>query len=434
MRATRRHARASRLLAVAAIGASGLVAIAATPSTASPAQESPSVPRVRSAAPGGEIEIDVDVFKAADRDVVGALDDLHGNLKAELAGLDAARSELTAAQAARTAADDAVTATRQRIDELTAQSDDVVVDAFVNPSADTAIDVLTADSMADAAVKASIVGMQRDVDAAVLAQLRQANDELAALEVAQDDAARTAVARTDDATAALADLEAAQSQEAAFVVQVQSRLDQKLAEADALAQVDPLLAEQLRAQETAIAGRLEAIRAAVEYQRALEALHKQQAEAEAEARRQAEAAAAAPDALGPVTGRLSTVGCPGGGSITVDSSLAGNLGSLLQAAEQDGLSMCGGGFRDPAEQIALRRAHCGSSNYAIYQAPSSSCSPPTARPGTSNHERGVAIDFTCGGSTVGRGSACFRWLQGHAARYGLYNLPSEPWHWSVDGT
>jgi hypothetical protein len=38
------------------------------------------------------------------------------------------------------------------------------------------------------------------------------------------------------------------------------------------------------------------------------------------------------------------------------------------------------------------------------------------------------------GRGAGRGSACFGWLQGHATGYGLHNLPSEPWHWSVDGS
>jgi hypothetical protein len=39
-----------------------------------------------------------------------------------------------------------------------------------------------------------------------------------------------------------------------------------------------------------------------------------------------------------------------------------------------------------------------------------------------------------GAGTIGRGSACFDWLESHAAGYGLYNLPSEPWHWSTDGS
>jgi len=162
--------------------------------------------------------------------------------------------------------------------------------------------------------------------------------------------------------------------------------------------------------------------------------------AQAAARAQADAAAAArarvdaSGAAGAGAAGLATAACPGGGSITVSASIGGNVRSLLAAASSAGLDMCGGGYRDPAEQVALRRAHCGSSNYAIYDAPASACSPPTAKPGSSKHEQGLAIDFTAGGSTIGGGSAYFSWLSAHAGAYGLKNLPSEPWHWSVDGT
>ena len=50
------------------------------------------------------------------------------------------------------------------------------------------------------------------------------------------------------------------------------------------------------------------------------------------------------------------------------------------------------------------------------------------------HELGLAVDFTADGQTItSRSSAAFRWLAQHADRFGLYNLPSEPWHWSVNG-
>lgn len=59
--------------------------------------------------------------------------------------------------------------------------------------------------------------------------------------------------------------------------------------------------------------------------------------------------------------------------------------------------------------------------------------PPTARPGQSMHERGLAVDFTSGGGTLTRGSAAFAWMKANAGQYGFYNLPSEPWHWSTNG-
>jgi hypothetical protein len=102
----------------------------------------------------------------------------------------------------------------------------------------------------------------------------------------------------------------------------------------------------------------------------------------------------------------------------------------------DGIALTGDGYRTLQAQIDLRRAHCGSSHYDIYEKPSSQCSPPTAIPGKSNHEKGLAIDFECGGNgnyIPSHSSPCFRWMAAHAATYGLYNLPSEPWYWSIDG-
>ena len=122
---------------------------------------------------------------------------------------------------------------------------------------------------------------------------------------------------------------------------------------------------------------------------------------------------------------LSTVG-----GITVNSQIAGQLRSMLSAAASSGLHLSGGGYRDPSSQIALRKAHCGTSEYAIYSMPASQCSPPTAPPGSSQHEVGLAIDFD---NCSSRSTACYQWLAGHASSFGFYNLPSEPWHWSVNG-
>jgi LAS superfamily LD-carboxypeptidase LdcB len=139
--------------------------------------------------------------------------------------------------------------------------------------------------------------------------------------------------------------------------------------------------------------------------------------------------------VSPAPGGLATVTCPHGGSITVAASIADNVQALLNAAARDGVSLCArSGYRSPEQQIELRRQNCGSSNYAIYYMPASQCSPPTARPGSSMHERGLAIDFSCnGGGAIRYGNECWNWLAAHADEYGLYNLPSEPWHWSTTG-
>ena len=120
--------------------------------------------------------------------------------------------------------------------------------------------------------------------------------------------------------------------------------------------------------------------------------------------------------------------------ITVAASIAPRLNSMLNAADADGYHFGGTGYRSSAGQIATRKRNCGSSSYDVYDKPSGSCHPPTAKPGQSMHERGLAVDFTYNGSIINsHGNAGFRWLAGHASSYGFYNLPSEAWHWSVNG-
>lgn len=66
----------------------------------------------------------------------------------------------------------------------------------------------------------------------------------------------------------------------------------------------------------------------------------------------------------------------------------------------------------------------------LYNAPHSS---PVATPGSSNHQGGQAIDFTCSGGTMRTGDRCFNWMKQNAGTYGIKNLPSESWHWSTTG-
>ncbi len=123
-----------------------------------------------------------------------------------------------------------------------------------------------------------------------------------------------------------------------------------------------------------------------------------------------------------------------GNGIEVHVSIVDDVRRLLADAAADGVELAGGGYRDSAGQIATRRNNCGTSNYAIYEMPSSRCRPPTARPGRSMHEQGKAIDFTYNGSIIrSRSGPAWNWLRANAEKYGLYNLPSEPWHWSTNG-
>ncbi|AEE46504.1 D-alanyl-D-alanine carboxypeptidase family protein [Cellulomonas fimi] len=116
--------------------------------------------------------------------------------------------------------------------------------------------------------------------------------------------------------------------------------------------------------------------------------------------------------------------------VRVHPCLAAGVDELLLAARADGIDLHAWGWRSAEQQIALRARNC----HASGSDPSVvTCHPPTAVPGTSRHERGLALDLTVDGRVVQRGSAAFAWLVEHAPAYGLENLPSEAWHWSVDG-
>lgn len=108
-----------------------------------------------------------------------------------------------------------------------------------------------------------------------------------------------------------------------------------------------------------------------------------------------------------------------------------NAQELIEAAKAVGIVLDGGGFRTYQEQVDLYNKNCSSG----------SCNPATAKPGSSKHESGLAIDFSYQGSTIcyPRSScnpgenAAYDWLVVNAGRYGFKRLPKEAWHFSDNG-
>ena len=120
--------------------------------------------------------------------------------------------------------------------------------------------------------------------------------------------------------------------------------------------------------------------------------------------------------------------------VVVHPCLASSFNRMVADAAAQGVDLRGGGWRDTNVQVQLRIRNCGgNTEYNIWQKPSSQCNPPTAVPGRSMHERGLAIDFAAGGRSIDPSSRQFQWLSQNAENYGLKNLPSEPWHWSTNG-
>jgi septal ring factor EnvC (AmiA/AmiB activator) len=360
---------------------------------------------------------DVDTLNATTSEVKSALDALDSQVSATEAKLVAAQSASEDAAKALDAAQRAEQQAEQAVADMQDAVNELAVNAFVAPPDGGFIETLQSDDLSEAVLKRTFIDVRSERDFDALDLLTKAQNDLENARSIAEDVAKEA----DDALAAVddrfAEVTAARADQAKVVEDVQARLDQKLGEAAALADLDQELSAQLQNEQEELAAKITAQNRAREQS------------ATSSPAPSSPSAPAAPVVNIPSSGSLRTVG-----GITVSTSIAGNLERMLNSARAAGHNFGGGGYRSSQGQINTRRNNCGTSNYAIYQMSPSQCRPPTARPGTSMHERGLAVDFTYNGSLIrSRSNSGFRWLAANAASYGFYNLPSEPWHWSSNG-
>lgn len=370
----------------------------------------------------------VNALKATDQQVTGALAALDANVNSQQAAVEEAERGVKQAQTDKSNAEAAQQKAVKELEQLKGQLTSSAVDAYVSMGSSAGMSSLGAGSINDTVNRRTLLSVKANGNIDLVERYRSVQEDLEIQRAAAASAAQRADARKAQAKQRMDALNAAYAKQQAFAEQVDARVNAALAEAQSLAAIDSSLSGTISARQSAIARQVAAQQAA--------------AAARNSSRRQAglpvakTGGGAAPDnspPAGPPPDIVGSGGIVSVGGIRVSSSIAGQLQALLSAARAAGINFSGGGYRDSSAQVALRRAHCGSSSYAVYQAPASSCRPPTARPGASMHERGLAIDFTEGGRTLTRGSAGFQWLRANASRFGFANLPSEPWHWSTNG-
>lgn len=94
--------------------------------------------------------------------------------------------------------------------------------------------------------------------------------------------------------------------------------------------------------------------------------------------------------------------------------IADGFDRMVAAAKRDGIDLrIESAYRGYQEQVVLWNRY-GRNPARV------------ARPGTSNHQSGCAIDFQ-------NTSGAWAWLKRNADQYGLHNYPAEAWHYSIDG-
>jgi peptidoglycan LD-endopeptidase LytH len=257
------------------------IAVAAAPTSAAATPESAAQaePDSDERTLAESTQVDVDVLVSTNAAAVATtLEDLNTQISEQLDAYNLAQAEVESATDTLSEADAALSDTRFRIEETTTASDQVVVEAFISPPAESALDVLTADNLTDATIKQELLSMDADRSVDALTSLQDALADYEEQEASQQEALSAAETARAEAEAKLADLEASLSTQAQFVTRVEAAL---ASQSD-----DPALdADEAAANAARLAEIESAITAAAEAQ----ALARAQAAAEEAHRRKVEA-------------------------------------------------------------------------------------------------------------------------------------------------
>ena len=373
----------------------------------------------------------LDAATADAEELIDALNKAQAAVDAQQTALDEAERAVADALATVQESEARITVLEEQLVATQEGLREAVIDSYVSFQAPSGtFSVLGADPWENAREEAlagfAAGGRIDDID-----ELRRMGEELERWRLLAAEAADAAEAHRLEVALILADLRTAVDREADLSVAAEERVERRLYEVQTIRQLDADLAAEIEAAERRIAEALARQRAEEEARRRAEEARQRAEEARLRAEQEEAAGRALSDSVDPDDAGFTLVWVRG---FEVNTVIADDVEGLLAAMEAEGFDMGGWGYRSNAEQIALRRSNCGTSNWAIWEQSSSTCRPPTARPGRSNHEKGLALDFTESGRLIiRRDTAVFRALQQIAPQFGLKNLPSEPWHWSVDG-
>ncbi len=382
------------------------LAVAAAGSSAGAAGQSARTQRAEVRAQQAQVAAQVDALQGDQSQIEAALGALDENVRGQQALLDDANRQVEASRAEEAAAEAEIDATSAEIEALRSQVVAYAVDAYISPPEEDVLRRLEASTAQEDANRRAMMEMRGGRDSALLDRMKAAQQKLEDERTRAEAARQSAEAAAAEADAALASLGTARSQQEEFATQVRARLDDRLADAAYLSRVDADLGARVAAEEAALAAAVKKV------------------------------APPKSGGSGGGTPRVTVKRPPlvTVGGITVAASIGDQLKQLLAAASADGIFLRGYGWRDSSNQVALRGQNCGWSEYQLYEMPPDQCSPPTARPGSSMHEQGLAIDFSVGTEFIeSRSDPAYVWLAANAGRFGFLNLPSEPWHWSTTG-
>ncbi len=352
----------------------------------------------------------VDAATATIDELTAALDDINSLVRLQAMRVGDAEREVESAELAATEATDRLGEVEAEMAAMRTRIVELAVSGFTGEGAvasDDLTELAFSDQPGDAARLRHLLDVHTGTLSDGLDRLRLLEVEAISLVDERDEAVAAAEAGVEVVARRSAELDRARQDQAVLVQAAETRLEARLAEAAAIEERDAELAQQIRDEQQAINRRIAGL-----------------------------AATQGVEVPDPVDlDDIVTLRFPDHRpdfTIEVHVDIAEATEALFIAAFEDGLDLTGFGYRPIQTQIELRAQHCGPSDEDIWLKPVAECAPPTARPGTSKHEQGLAIDFAYNGRSVStRDSVAFAWLAQHAPALGFVNLDIEPWHWSA---
>lgn len=128
--------------------------------------------------------------------------------------------------------------------------------------------------------------------------------------------------------------------------------------------------------------------------------------------------------------QLTTIPPPagvGGAAVQLAPMAASAWSRMVAAALEDGVRIqAGGSYRTYETQVQLAKPP-SQGGKGLYGVNYNGVIGLAARPGTSNHGYGLAVDIIQNGAAVA-------WLRANAGRFGFRTIPREPWHWEYRGS
>ena len=407
----------------------------------------------------------LDVLHASSDDVATSLDAISANVAAQQQLTDRATSAAENTRQAWAAALAEVQRKQAEVDTLDAVLQQMAISLYTRPPLDDTVQALVNISPNDVPAALALARFRVEDVAGVLRANRAALADLAEAELTAErsrgEAERSEAAEKNK----LSELKSARVQQHNFASEVSDRIERAMSEAAGLRGQDAELSAQIQARELALAARLRDSLTGDSLTGGTPPGGTGTGTGGGAGPPPVTTTTSLPPSGGGGSGPTTTTAPPPGPTTTtappsttttirvvippivitpvdttwvsgveVATSIADRYAAMVAAAAVERISLEGYGYRNILEQIAIRREICGPTDYDIYVKPSWECSPPVAIPGRSMHERGQAVDFTASGFLIRtRDHPVVEWLTVHAAAYGFYNLPSEPWHWSTTG-